>query len=527
MDWETLKNDCLACQRCPLHTTRHNVVFGQGVENAEVLFVGEGPGQSEDEQGLPFVGRSNCYIANIVKCRPPQNRDPLPAESEACMPWLREQFRLLRPKIVVCLGRIAAQRMIRADFSVTKEHGTFIEKNGILFMGTFHPAALLRQPQNKPEAFGDFVALRDKIHGVCEHTLHLIFAYPIAKVRCLSMNAVRSDSVDFFLGTTTPAGFKGYFEPLRREPGMQMYLIKSGPGCGKSTLMKRLAIKAEQKGEPIQRIHCASDPDSLDGVIFLDKRAAIVDATAPHVMEPDAPGAEEQVVSLYHTLDADALHAHADEVKRLFAQNTALRSRAARYIASAGSLLLDSRTLPRLPEGASASEELRLLSAITPKGPVFYRGTVQALADRYVVFHDDYGAVSRLLLELIRAEALARGYHIITCPCAMHPDDKIDHLFIPALRLAFLTDNRWHPVQLPGVQAVRCTRFVDRENLAGYRARLRFNERAAAELLEQAADLMAQAKACHDELETYYRAAVDFGKVDEAAAQCAGMLGLA
>ena len=219
-------------------------------------------------------------------------------------------------------------------------------------------------------------------------------------------------------------------------------------------------------------------------------------------------------------------------MKRLFAQNTALRSRAARYIASAGSLLLDSRraeacsanfekvrryvkrlcarTLPRLPEGASASEELRLLSAITPKGPVFYRGTVQALADRYVVFHDDYGAVSRLLLELIRAEALARGYHIITCPCAMHPDDKIDHLFIPALRLAFLTD----------------TRFVDRENLAGYRARLRFNERAAAELLEQAADLMAQAKACHDELETYYRAAVDFGKVDEAAAQCAGMLGL-
>ena len=339
------------------------------------------------------------------------------------------------------------------------------------------------------------------------------------------MNAARSDSVDFFLGTTTPAGFKGYFEPLRREPGMQMYLIKSGPGCGKSTLMKRLAIKAEQKGEPIQRIHCASDPDSLDGVIFLDKRAAIVDATAPHVMEPDAPGAEEQVVSLYHTLDADALHAHADEVKRLFAQNTALRSRAARYIASAGSLLLDSRraeacsanfekvrryvkrlcarTLPRLPEGALASEELRLLSAITPKGPVFYRGTVQALADRYVV------------------------YHIITCPCAMHPDDKIDHLFIPALRLAFLTDNRWHPVQLPGVQAVRCTRFVDRENLAGYRARLRFNERAAAELLEQAADLMAQAKACHDELETYYRAAVDFGKVDEAAAQCAGMLGLA
>ena len=187
MDWETLKSDCLSCRGCGLCETRTNVVFGQGSEHAEVLFVGEGPGQNEDEQGLPFVGRSgqlldkylfaidldrtkNCYIANIVKCRPPQNRDPQPAESEACMPWLREQFRLLKPKIVICLGRIAAQRMIRTDFSVTKEHGQLYEKGGILFMGTFHPAALLRSPQNKPAAFADFVALRDKIHEVCEHT---------------------------------------------------------------------------------------------------------------------------------------------------------------------------------------------------------------------------------------------------------------------------------------------------------------------------------------------------------------------
>lgn len=184
---EQLREECLQCQKCPLAATRHHVVFGTGKTDAEVVFVGEGPGENEDLQGEPFVGRGgalldkyleavdlsrerNIYIANIVKCRPPQNRDPQPAESEACMPWLREQFRLLRPKIVVCLGRIAAQRMIRNDFSVTKEHGTFIEKNGILFMGTFHPAALLRQPQNKPEAFGDFVALRDKIHEVCEHT---------------------------------------------------------------------------------------------------------------------------------------------------------------------------------------------------------------------------------------------------------------------------------------------------------------------------------------------------------------------
>ena len=125
------------------------------------------------------------------------------------------------------------------------------------------------------------------------------------------------------------------------EPGMQMYLIKSGPGCGKSTLMKRLARAAEQRGELTQRIHCASDPDSLDGVILPGQHKAIVDATAPHVVEPDAPGADEVVVSLYHTIDAEKLHQCTDEVKALFARNALLRSRAARYIASAGSLLLD------------------------------------------------------------------------------------------------------------------------------------------------------------------------------------------
>ena len=146
MDFETLKQECLSCRRCDLCETRTNVVFGQGVPDAEVLFVGEGPGANEDEQGLPFVGRSgklldsyleavdlsrdkNVFIANIVKCRPPQNRDPLPAESAACMPWLREQFKLLRPKIVVCLGRVAAQQMIEPKFSVTKDHGKFFDKH--------------------------------------------------------------------------------------------------------------------------------------------------------------------------------------------------------------------------------------------------------------------------------------------------------------------------------------------------------------------------------------------------------------
>ncbi len=357
------------------------------------------------------------------------------------------------------------------------------------------------------------------------------------------MERESNTAIDFLLGTTTPAGFKGYFAELGQEPNMQLYLIKSGPGCGKSTMMKRLA-QLEQG--PVERIHCSSDPDSLDGVVFARRGAAILDATAPHTMEPQAPGADEVVVSLYHTIDAEALRAHREEVKDLFQRNRSLRSRASRYIASAGSLLLDSRRaaacstdfekirryakrlcarlLPRT--GAVGCEKLRFLTAITPKGMLFYRDTVRALASRIVVFRDEYGAASRFLMEQIRAEALARGYTIYTCPCAMHPEDKIDHILIPALGLAFLTDNSWHPAQFPGQQTVRCTRFVDSANLAGYRARLRFNRRAAEELVQQAVALMVQAKTCHDELETYYRTAVDFAAVEAVTRRCAHELGL-
>lgn len=186
-NWQELKDACMGCQNCPLGATRTNLVFGTGNENAEVLFVGEGPGENEDLQGAPFVGRGgklldkyleaidlsrdkNIYIANMVKCRPPHNRDPKPEEQEECIKWLREQFRLLRPKIIVCLGRISAQKLISPDFKVTKQHGEFFEKGGVLMMGTFHPAALLRNPNQKPAALEDFIKLRSKIEEICDHT---------------------------------------------------------------------------------------------------------------------------------------------------------------------------------------------------------------------------------------------------------------------------------------------------------------------------------------------------------------------
>ena len=183
-DMQALADACRSCQKCPLAATRTTVVVGAGNPHAEVMFIGEGPGEQEDRQGEPFVGRagalldkmlaavglsrqSNVYIANIVKCRPPQNRDPAPEEQDACIDWLRAQTALVRPRLIVCLGRIAACRLIDPAFKVTRQHGEWIQKNGVWMMGMYHPAAVLRNPLQKPEAFGDFLKLRDQIHAVC------------------------------------------------------------------------------------------------------------------------------------------------------------------------------------------------------------------------------------------------------------------------------------------------------------------------------------------------------------------------
>lgn len=182
--WETLRETVMQCEKCELCKTRTNVVFGVGVPHAKIMLIGEGPGENEDLQGEPFVGRGgqlldkmlkavdlyrdkNIYIANMVKCRPPQNRDPKQEETEACIGYLRNQVALIKPKIIVCLGRVSAMKIISPNFKVTKEHGLWFERNGVLMMGTFHPAALLRNPNNKPDGLEDFIKVKAKAMELC------------------------------------------------------------------------------------------------------------------------------------------------------------------------------------------------------------------------------------------------------------------------------------------------------------------------------------------------------------------------
>ena len=183
---DALRAGCAACSRCGLCEGRRQTVFGTGSCQTPLMLVGEGPGEQEDLQGEPFVGRAghllddmlaiiglsraDVYIANIVKCRPPRNRDPLGVEQDACIGWLRRQTALLRPKIIVCLGRIAAARIIREDFKITREHGQWVTRAGVQMMAVYHPAALLRDPGRRPEAFDDFKSLQAKIREICERT---------------------------------------------------------------------------------------------------------------------------------------------------------------------------------------------------------------------------------------------------------------------------------------------------------------------------------------------------------------------
>lgn len=177
--WPEIMGEMRECTKCRLCESRTNVVPGEGSINARIMFVGEGPGQEEDRQGRPFVGpsgelltrmihaigmeRSECYIANIVKCRPPGNRNPAPDEAEACLDYLRAQTMLIRPKIVVLLGKVAANTLLRQEIFITRDHGTWFERKGIYFMPTYHPSALLRDPGKKRDAWEDFKKVRDML----------------------------------------------------------------------------------------------------------------------------------------------------------------------------------------------------------------------------------------------------------------------------------------------------------------------------------------------------------------------------
>ena len=185
MTLDELKTEVEKCDKCELCKTRTKTVFGSGDEKTDLLFVGEAPGKNEDETGIPFVGRAGqllnvffdavgidrekVYITNILKCRPPQNRDPLPSEEKECIDFLHKQIEIINPKMIVCLGRISAMKLIKEDFKITKEHGVMFEYNKLPICAVYHPSALLRDPSKREDMYKDLKKIKELYFKLTEN----------------------------------------------------------------------------------------------------------------------------------------------------------------------------------------------------------------------------------------------------------------------------------------------------------------------------------------------------------------------
>lgn len=344
--------------------------------------------------------------------------------------------------------------------------------------------------------------------------------------------------ISYFMGSNTPVGFISRFSQLV-DPRIisTAYVLKAGPGTGKSSLMRRFADFFEQKGYEVHRIYCSSDIQSLDAVFVPKLAVAILDGTPPHVIEPAYPGAVEQVVSLFDSFDIDKLKAHREEIIACFKENKALHAKATLFISAAGSLLGDNlRTaqeyvnrekLSRFCEKTAAAEFGRksaakpgaeydvFFSAITAQGVTFHGDTLHRFCKRAYLFEDRYGCVGGEILRSLRDSAVRAGHAVICGFCPTAPFEKMEQLVVPELQLGFFVANKFHTPEFSDQKVVHDRRFLDEQRLKEHRAKLRFNRRAAEELLKEASGFIADAKVNHDKLESYYTAAVNFEKTDE------------
>ena len=338
-------------------------------------------------------------------------------------------------------------------------------------------------------------------------------------------------TTQFLLGANSPTGFYSlYDELIDRDTARSVYILKGGPGCGKSSLMRRVGKHAQAAGLTVQYIVCSGDPDSLDAVILPELNAALVDGTAPHVVEPACPGVVDHYVDLGRHYDADALQPQRSEILTRMEENRSAYRRCYRCLAAVGALESDVRELLLAPEltarlvkrakgiigrelkrggGQAGRVTQRFLSAVTCKGQMTLWETVDALCSRVYELCDSYG-LAHELLSPIAAAACARGWDVIVCPSPLAPD-RMEHLLIPALGLAFVRSTGEQPYPGRAHRRLRLDHlFSSSEIYRRSRSRLRFSRRVSSALLEEAMQALAQAKTAHDALEALYNPYVDF-----------------
>ena len=342
-----------------------------------------------------------------------------------------------------------------------------------------------------------------------------------------------------FLGANSSEGFVSEFgNCYAAEDGWRAYIIKGGPGTGKSSFMKYVAVKAADSGLAVTLCPCSSDPDSLDAVLLPEKRLAIFDGTAPHTVDPVYPGVCESILNFGEFWNVAKLEADKQTVLETTARNKALHGAASRYIKAAGMLTADnfktalactdigkadgyakrlSRRLIPKKEG-TGREWVRFLGGVTPKGVVSFASSLAKEAGTTVVIKDEAGSAAHIIMERLRASALEKGHETVTFKNPLLPSLITDHVFIPGLSLAFVTENRFTHFD-PALKRVHTRRFVSRPRLHLSRERMKFNKKATERLLLAASETLAEAKAVHDELERCYIGAMDFKRLTRFAEQ--------
>ncbi|MBR6547977.1 MAG: hypothetical protein IKT68_00395 [Clostridia bacterium] len=343
----------------------------------------------------------------------------------------------------------------------------------------------------------------------------------------------------FFLGANSGEGFYNCFQEIYNPNiGDRLYIIKGGPGMGKSSFMKRMSLFMASLDQPCELFFCSSDPTSLDGVRFPTIRTSFVDGTAPHSMEPSCLGVSERLIDLSRFLDYDAVEKHREEILPLSRQKALLHKRASRYMAAARGLLDDNfvidceytdfnkindtvdklcKTYLKNKYNTVGHETKYFLSGISASGTLVFEETLLKMVNRIVAVEDEYGATSSVVMSTIRKTALDAGYNIIVCPCAISPGHKIDHVIIPQADIAFCTVNSMLPITLDNQRRIHARRFRDSEQISERRQRLRFNRRAAEELMEGAGRYIFEANQAHSRLETFYVKSMDFEGVNRLA----------
>lgn len=335
----------------------------------------------------------------------------------------------------------------------------------------------------------------------------------------------------YFLGTGSKNGFFSCFSQLTPKiEGQYTYILKGGPGTGKSSLMRKIADELEKKDIGCERIFCSSDPDSLDGIIFPSLRVSVCDGTSPHTLDPVYPGVTAEIINLGECWNKEKLLEKKDEIIALTDKNKACHERAGRFIDSAFSIFADGEKISldcldenrlmryasrvsgryfKKPRGKIGMEKIRLFDAITPKNYYFMSDTAELLCDEKIVFEDDFGIAASKLIGELRSYALANGFSVISSPC-INREKAIRHIIIKELSLGFFTADKLCSLNITPTKTVNLRRFYSLSEISAHKARLSFVKKAANELMDEAVCSIKMAKEIHDELEKCYIEAMNF-----------------